>query len=185
MAPSEKKRRPSQETPLSPTQLRNAAILLGPVLVVNVALATQRAKVWKDDRSLFEAALEVAPGSARVQHNYGSALLLAGESLLSIPYFERASAILPSWSEPQAQLGVAWLDEQQPREAELHLRKAVALEPDAAKSVFNLAAFLLQEGKLAEAKSLLTPFVQKFPARAREASLLRQVEAKMHAEQLP
>lgn len=184
-ASNEKKRRPSQATTIGPTQLRNAAILLAPVLVVNVALAMQRAKVWKDDRSLFEAALAVVPGSARAQHNYGSALLNEGKAALSIPYFERASEILPSWSEPHAQLGVAWLDEQRPAEAEEHFRKAVALEPEAPKAVFNLAVFLLREGKLAEAKSLLTPFVQKFPARAREASLLRQVEARMHTEQLP
>lgn len=172
-----KKRTDVKDAPLDPARVRRAAMLLGPVLVVNIALAWQRAKVWKDDRSLFEAALEVVPGSARAQHNYGSALLNEGKASLSIPYFERASEILPTWSEPHAQLGVAFFEEGRAREAEAHFLKAVELEPDAPKAVFNLAVFLARAGRLDEAKVVLVPFVQKHPGNAREASLLRQVEA--------
>jgi len=156
---------------------RRAAIVVAPVLVLNLALAWQRAKVWRDDHTLFEAAIEVVPNSARAHQNYGAALLNEGKASLAIPEFKRASEILPSWSEPHALLGAALFDTGRTSEAEAHFRKAVELEPDAPKAVYNLAAFLAREGRLDETKAVLEPFVRKFPGRTREASLLRRIEA--------
>jgi protein O-mannosyl-transferase len=165
------------KAPVDRARWRAAAIVLGPVLALNVALAWRRAAAWKNDHTLFEAAIEVVPGSARAHHNYGTALLNEGKASMAIGPLLRATEILPSWSEPHAQLGVALLEAGRPREAEEHFRAAVELEPDGPKAVFNLALFLGREGRLGEARDVLAPFVARSPRRTREAALLRQIEA--------
>jgi Flp pilus assembly protein TadD len=163
--------------PMDQARLRKATMVLGPVLVLNVALAWRRGADWKSDHTLFATAIEVVPGSARAHHNYGSALLNEGKPSLAIPELLKASEILPSWSDPHAQLGAAMFDLERKSEAETHFRKAVELEPSSAKAVFNLAVYLAREGRLAEAKGVLDPFVRKNPGRTREASLLQQINA--------
>jgi len=164
-----------------PTRARWAALVLAPVLLGNAALAWGRAADWKDERSLFEAAIAVVPSSARAHHNYGTSLLNGGQAVRAIGPLLRASEILPSWAEPHAQLGVALLEAGRAREAESHFRKAVELDPTSPKAVFNLAVFLAREGRLVDARDTLAPFVARFPGRTREAELLRKLEADVGA----
>ncbi|MDC3961693.1 tetratricopeptide repeat protein [Polyangium jinanense] len=180
------KKRAAQKRPkVEPANLRSFVLVLGPVMLANLALAWSRAADWENDRTLFASAMEVVPRSARAHHNYGSALLNEGKSAASIASFERAVEILPTWSEPHAQLGVAMLDTGRVREAEEHFRKAVELDPDSTKAVFNLSVFLARQGRLEEVRANLAPFVERHPNRAREAALLRQIEADLRSPQRP
>ncbi|MDI1435095.1 tetratricopeptide repeat protein [Polyangium sorediatum] len=180
------KKRAAQKPPkVDPAHVRSFVLVFAPVMLGNLALAWSRAADWKNERTLFEAAIEVVPRSARAHHNYGSALLNEGKSAASIRPFERASEILPTWSEPHAQLGVALLDVGRAREAEEQFRKAVELDPDSTKAVFNLAVFQARQGQLDAARATLAPFVEHHPNRTREATLLRQIEADLRSPQRP
>ena len=180
-----KKRAAQKRQEAEPRHVRAFVLVLALVMLGNVALAWDRAADWKNDRTLFEAAIEATPRSARAHHNYGSALLNEGKAAASIAPFERASEILPTWSEPHAQLGAALFETGRAREAEVHFRKAVELDPNSAKAVFNLAVFFGREGRLEDARATLAPFVERHPKRTREAALLRQIEASLREPRRP
>jgi tetratricopeptide (TPR) repeat protein len=171
--------------PLPAERWRMAAIVVGPLLVGNAVLTWGREAAWRSDRTLFAAAIEAVPRSSRAWNNYGTALLNERQAADAIAPLERAIEILPTWSEPHAQLGVALLEAGRPVAAEERLRKAVQLDPDLPKAVFNLAVFLARAERFAEAAEVLRPFVARFPGRAREAALLRQIEGDLAAGRGP
>ncbi|UQA58854.1 tetratricopeptide repeat protein [Polyangium aurulentum] len=167
----------AEVAPIPADRWRMAALVVGPLLVGNAVLTWGREAAWRSERTLFAAAIETTPSSARAWNNYGTALLNERQAADAIGPLERAITILPTWSEPHAQLGVALLEAGRPVAAEEHFRKAVQLDPELAKAVFNLSVYLARQQRYAEAAEVLRPFVAKFPGRAREAALLRQIEA--------
>ncbi len=63
----------------------------------------------------YGASLERREGDAIAFYNYGSALLLSGQTALGLEQYERAIALQPGWEQPSARL--AWLLSTSPRAA--------------------------------------------------------------------
>ncbi len=166
------------------TRLRPAAAITVLALVVggNVVRAELRAGDWRDDLSLFSAAILDEPRSARSWVNYGSALLGVNRDEEASVAFEHGVEIFPTWAVPHSYAGLALARLGRLAEAEDQLRQGYGLDPDLQAGVFNLAAFLARHGDAAGAAEILRPYVAIHPAMEAPRRLLDQIEVQLRTK---
>lgn len=152
---------------------RLVALVLGIALAGgNLARSIVRDGDWRDDLTLFAAATEATPRSARAHYNYGSALRRAGRPAEAATVLARAIEIAPSWSKPRGAAGAALDEMGEPALAEPQLARAVELDADDDEAAFNYGLFLARHGRPAEAIGVLERFAARHP-RAAPSSKLR------------
>jgi tetratricopeptide (TPR) repeat protein len=137
---------------------RRALLVLVAALLVAAGAARSLARVrdWRDDLSLWTAALRNVPeGSARIHAELGRALLIAGRPAEALPHLEKAAELRPTRADVLSDLGVALLQSGRAGEAVPILRRAVDRWPDSPLARLNLAHALLATGQRDEAVSLL------------------------------
>jgi protein O-mannosyl-transferase len=139
--------------PATPSQLRRLVGLAFALLLAGFALGTaSRCLEWRNDRTLFEAALRINPLSLRAQFIVASLDAKEGrsdEALLGMDTVLRLwPEHLPAWVQKGALLGrrgdIAG--------AEAACREAVRLGPSNGDAHFNLGVALHRQGRLAEAE---------------------------------
>jgi Flp pilus assembly protein TadD len=158
---------------------RRAAWALTVILVGgNLVRAAARDLDWRDDLSLFGAAVEAAPRSARAWANYGAALTRAGRRPEALAAFEQAMEIAPLWAAPRTLAGVELDRAGESARAEPLLRRAVELEPDLDEAQCNLAFFLARHGRAPEAMDRLRDHVARHPESTRAREILALIEAR-------
>jgi tetratricopeptide (TPR) repeat protein len=74
--------------------------------VLGVAAARQVA-LWKDSRTIFTRALVLDPANAVAHQCLGSDFLRNGNYRQAVPHFEAALRVIPSFTEPRVDLGIA------------------------------------------------------------------------------
>lgn len=133
---------------------RPAAVMLAAgVLAVPAAVTSlQRAAVWRENVSFWQAAAAQAPRSAIVQQHYGNALAAAGRVNEAVDVFREALPLLPdarSRASLTNNIGSALLDLNRPAEAIGYFRQAVLAAPDYPVAHFNwaLAELTLAKGE--------------------------------------
>lgn len=99
------------------------------VLVVFALRSALRNADWESDATLFLAAREVTPGSARVRNNAGAALMEAGSHRAARDEFREAVRIAPEYGDAWINLGIVELRLDRPREALRALERARAITP--------------------------------------------------------
>jgi tetratricopeptide (TPR) repeat protein len=155
---------------------RYLAFTVAAILVAgNLALDVAADRMWHDDLSLFAATVQVAPRSARAWINYGAALQKAGQREAAVAAYTRSLVVFPTWK-GETSLGVALDELGQPRAAEPHLRRAVAVAPTETEAAHNLALFLARHGGYAEAAAVLRPMLAVHPEAGIDRQLLEQLE---------
>jgi tetratricopeptide (TPR) repeat protein len=138
------------------TRARLVSIAIGALLIGgNLARAVVRDGDWRDDLTLFAAAVETTPRSARSWTNLGAALARAERHEDAAAALARAIEIAPRWAAPRTLAGAS-LDALGERElAEAQLRRALALDPRSEDARYNLGLFLARRGRHAEAAEVL------------------------------
>ncbi len=115
------------------------------LLLAFSTVTVARNRDWRNTLSLWEATIQHAPGSARVQNNLGSALHAAGRLDDALPHLQRATELDPSeaayWSNLGAlyhDLGKANNDPNNYQAAIEALERSVRIEPKNPYSHTNL-----------------------------------------------
>lgn len=157
--------------------LRNGNLARGPkwwpawvVLGVGLGvLSAIRIPEWKDNRSLFRAAVRDCPGNYYAQMAYGGLLIRSGKNVyereLALSSFAAAARITPDAYPPWATLGsVAYMDGNY-RQASSHFEnaRARATGREREQAVVNLSRTYRALKEFGRAESLLVPAAQNHP----------------------
>ncbi len=101
----------------------------------------------------FRRALEISPGYAEAQSNWGRALFLAGRPEEAIPHLDEAlrlgalSPVVHNNAVAHDNLGLALLRQNKVDAAIAQFRESAAVEPSYAEAHTDLAAALIQQGR--------------------------------------
>ncbi|MEQ1886454.1 MAG: tetratricopeptide repeat protein [Bryobacteraceae bacterium] len=119
----------------------------------------------------YEAALKASPGLLEAEANLGMTLVRLKEDAAAVPHLEAALAKKPT---PAAESSYALAVARQGRfsDAELHFRKAAAMDAAYKDSLLELAEVYELAGKNGEAIALYREFPQNAAAQARVGALL-------------
>ena len=129
-----------------------ALALAAVVLLAGAIRARVRVRDWRDDVTLWTAALRVFPeGSARIHSELGRVLAEDGRTEEALPHLEAALALEPTRPEAHSHLGFALLKAGRVSEALPHFRRALELSPENPLVRHNLAMALLAAGEREEA----------------------------------
>jgi tetratricopeptide (TPR) repeat protein len=130
--------------------------IVGIVILAGAARTWTRNRDWKNDLTLWSAALEVAPASARVQTEFGRAQMALAEQAaqggrvadaeklyeLAQSHYKRALEIYPSYALPMDGLATVLASHQRFDEALVLYERAVKVWPGNYASLTNWAGLL-------------------------------------------
>lgn len=134
-----------------------------------LALGTlQRSALWRDDQTLFSAALTAQNPSTRNRLNLGIALYNEGN--LEGAYQQLVIQMDPAAeSQRHYMLSLIYTGARCEALAEKELRSAIAAEPDNYAATHNLAGLLALQGKQDEALQTLNMYARNFPNQRQKA----------------
>jgi type IV pilus assembly protein PilF len=128
----------------------------------------------------LERALRLAPNDADINHNYGVFLCQTKREPDSIRYFMQAIKN-PLYSTPwrsYSAAGVCTLRSNKPKEAEQYFERALRLEPDERASLINLGQIRYKQGKLDDARRLVSRYNKLADPSAESLWLALRIERK-------
>jgi tetratricopeptide (TPR) repeat protein len=106
---------------------------------------------WRNNKALFEHAINVTGDNFVMNNNYANVLKKMGQVEKAIDYFYKALRIRPNSPEVHNNLGNALHNLDRTDEAIKHYKKALELRPNFAETHYNLAVALAAQGKTNEA----------------------------------
>ena len=126
--------------------------------LVVVALSVQsvvRLRDWRDDYTIFKAALRVAPESVRVLFNFGAACEERGDDASAIDAYEKAIAVWPDYADAHYNLAGVLARRKMLPAAIDHYREALRQQPGNVQYLVNLAHSLAALDRRDEAREFL------------------------------
>jgi len=126
--------------------------------LVVVALSVQsvvRLRDWRDDYTIFKAALRVAPESVRVLFNFGAACEERGDDASAIGAYEKAIAVWPDYADAHYNLAGVLARRKMLPAAIDHYREALRQQPGNVQYLVNLAHSLAALDRRDEAREFL------------------------------
>jgi tetratricopeptide (TPR) repeat protein len=140
-------------------------------LVALAARGVVRYLDWRDDYTLFRAAVEVVPRSVKAQFNLGAACEERGDDEAAIAAYRAAIAIHPVFADAHYNLGGVLMRGRDWDGAVRHLGEAARLQPGNVQYLVNLAIALTGQGRPEAAVDPLTRALELDPRsdRARTA----------------
>lgn len=143
----------AERWPVIPVAARRAAVAgLAAVLVAATARSATRQSAWRDNETLFSRSVEDAPLSYEAHHMYGRLLFQAGRPGAGERELRRALLLYDADHKVHYALASAYFDARAYHLATPLFRRALALRPGDGEYRVSLAASLLGEGKLDEAR---------------------------------
>ncbi|MBI1951963.1 MAG: tetratricopeptide repeat protein [Acidobacteria bacterium] len=142
--------------------LMGAAVLLTALSARTIA----RLNDWRDDYTIFRAALDVAPDSVRVLFNYGAACERRGEDDTAADAYRRAIGLWPRFADAQYNLAGVEARRRRWDKAVEHYRLALHEQPGNVQYLVNLARSLTGLGRSEEARDFLRRALALDPASA-------------------
>jgi Tfp pilus assembly protein PilF len=118
---------------------------------------------WRDDRTLFQHALESTRDNSFTRNKLGCALVQEGKLDEAIQQFETAVRLDPRAIDPQFNLGLVLQNLGRLNAAAEHYRAVLALSEQHANAHNNLGAILFDGGQFAEAKTHFSRAVEISP----------------------
>jgi Flp pilus assembly protein TadD len=145
---------------LRPPLFRASCAAVGGLLATLAVLTWLQVQVWRDTESLWTHAMLVTPECSICHDNYGALLVNRaikhpGEEIIAIQHFTLALALKPEREKPYGGLGLALIQLNRPREAEMALRRAAQKFPKDAGVLNNLGMVLNQQGQFDQALPVL------------------------------
>ena len=128
----------------------------------------------------FERALSLAPNDGEINHNYGLFLCQTERAPDSIKYFMQAvkNPLYATPSRSYSAAGVCTLRANQPKEAEQFFERALRLEPDEPASLLNLGQIRYKQGKIDDARRLVSRYNKLSEPSAESLWLALRIERK-------
>jgi protein O-mannosyl-transferase len=134
------------------------------LLLVFGGLTIARNRTWADELTFFRAQTESAPNSAKAHYGLGAALAFSGNDREAVTEYEKAIAIFPYYSEAFFNLGNALRRQgADPDKVIEAYRNTIRFNPVHADARANLALFLLEHGRSAEARPLVEELARLNP----------------------
>ena len=146
---------------------------MGAALVILVAafslLTWQRATEWRNDETVFAAAVRTQPRSPRAHFILGKARLEAGERDEALALFDRTLELWPEHVPALVEKGIihAHPERGELEVAERAFREAVRVSPRYAKAHLNLGIALHHQGRRVEAEASVNESLRLDPESAR------------------
>ncbi len=108
----------------------------------------------------FERALRLSPNDADINHNYGWFLCQNGREKDSIKYFLQAlrNPLYSSPARTYSAAGLCSLRANNPKDAEEFFQRALRLDPDDSASLLQLGQIRYRQGKLEEARRMVSRY---------------------------
>jgi Flp pilus assembly protein TadD len=163
--------------------LRVLAVVAGVVLPLFAYGLHARNEVWRTEETLWRDVTRKSPGNARGHINYGLTQLGEGAYGEAVVAFERARALMPTYSLVEVDLGLAKAGLGRDAEAERHFSRALALDAKDPSSYLFYARWLAENGRAPQAARLLEKAVRVNPAHVESRVLLLQVYAALGAHE--
>lgn len=138
--------------PLSGLTQRSLLLSFGVVLFLCSLRTVLRNREWRDQFSLFQSAIAVSPGSAKVHNNLGVHYGMHGQLLEAQREFEEALRILPRYPEALFNLGLIYRRRGLLAQAEQAYRTAIRVKPNFPEAHQNLAVLYRLQGRQEEAE---------------------------------
>ncbi|HEX5042342.1 MAG TPA: tetratricopeptide repeat protein [Candidatus Polarisedimenticolaceae bacterium] len=143
-----------------PQASRVAAVL---VLVLLGALTSARARVYRDEETLWRDTLAKNPGAWMAHNNLGQLLVRRGELQEGMTHYLETLRLKPDHVNARSNLAVALATQGRFSEAERVLRDAIALLPDLAELHYNLGTVLASTGRFDDARQEYAEAVRLVP----------------------
>jgi Flp pilus assembly protein TadD len=148
---------------LSNTAFKLVVIVSGVVILFGFKTVS-RAKVWKNNHTLFESGIESAPNSARVHYAYANEFRETVEASTDmyvkmeaaskgLSEFKKGLAIYDKDERIYYNMGVIYYNINQLDSAKIVYDKAIHMKPDYAEALNNLGVIYFNEKKYTEAQS--------------------------------
>ena len=129
----------------------------------------------------FARALKLAPNDADINHNYGWFLCQTKRESQAIPYFMQAVRN-PLYATPwrsYSAAGICALRNNDLKEAEEFFQRALRLEPDEPASLLNLGQIRYRQGRMAQARELVSRYNKVAGPSAESLWLALRVERRL------
>jgi Tfp pilus assembly protein PilF len=153
-----------------------AVVIASFVVIVSHAFGTyQRNLVWGSAESLWGDAVLKSPNNARVQLNYGLALMEKGKYDQAMIHYSKALEIWPRWSYAHINMAVLKNAMGNPEAAEKHFKTALANHPMNPNSYYYYAVFLNKKSRQEEAVDLVERGIKISPNYSGFHDLLRDL----------
>jgi len=120
-------------------------------LFLFICLSTIQVTYWRNNRTLYEHAINVTTDNAVAYNNLGSALTKNGKIDAGIESFRKAIEIFPKFKQANYNLGRVLAAGQKKAEAKYFLKKALKIDPMFVEAYNNLGAIFMMEGNLEQA----------------------------------
>jgi tetratricopeptide (TPR) repeat protein len=151
----------------SGTALRAAVLSGSMVLVVTyVHLNLKQIPIWKDSETLWQHAVDVAPGIPMSYANLGVALYAKGDLDSAVALYYKALEIEPDYADALYNLGIAYEAKGQSENAIASYEKAIESEPKYADAYINLGNMHVNSGRLDDGIALYRKAVALDPSDA-------------------
>jgi len=158
---------------------KRAWLQAGVVALIAIAFAARtwvRNRDWQNNLTLFQAAVEAEPESAKAHHNLGVTLQELGRSDEANIQFREALRIFPGYAESAFCIGQIYQAKGLDNGAISWYRKALAIAPSNPRANENLCGLLLRRNEYAAAEAACRHGLRFAPADAR---LLKGVGASL------
>jgi tetratricopeptide (TPR) repeat protein len=134
-------------------------------VLVALGMALAGAGRRDDAKRVFESARRADPSDAMLGVNLATVYMLGGEDARAAELLLQATAQRPDLFRAWNALGVIAARGGRPEQAIAHWRAALALDPDAFDTLYNLGSLLWQRGEREAAREPLLRFVERAPRR--------------------
>ncbi len=143
-----------------------ARCVAGLILVALSVRSVARLRDWRDDYTIFAAALRVAPENVRALFNYGSACEQRGDDAAAIKAYESALGVWPEFADAHYNLAGVLARQNRLQASIDHYHEALRLQPGNVQYLVNLAHGLMAIERHAEARDLLNRAIEIDPRSA-------------------
>ncbi len=145
------------------------------ILIATTSQSFNYSKHWDGNESLFAYTVKVSPKSFRANTSYASALSDKGEFTTSLHYADKALAIFPNSQEILLLVAHNYEKLGNKLAYRRSLEELLRHHPKHGPGLLELANFLLKEGEIEQAKTLLQDASQRESVKAESLRLLRKL----------
>jgi len=141
----------------------------------------RRNQVWHTEESLWLDVTRKSPRNGRGLMNYGLTQMNKGDYATALEYYNRALVYTPNYPTLEINIGIAYGQLGEARDAEEHFARAISLAPSDAQSHFYYGRWLFAKGRTNEAAEQLRMAVAQNPAWLDPSYVLMQLYATEHS----
>lgn len=142
---------------------RYAIILLTGVLLLFIAADFKRSNDWRDNLSLWGAAIRNEPKSFRGHYNLANTYFNNGMTNEAVKEMKTAISIKPDYASAYNTLGFFYFSANEYVLVEDNFRKTIEIKPKMAEAYNNIAMVLIKKGNKEEAIALFKKAIEIKP----------------------